>query len=368
MSAATGTVRAMKTATSILGLAPRGQAEPRAGDAAAVATRVGDVVRAYEPSPGLLIPSQRQGTPGRVAGRLPHVEKDFSLARPGVAPGPADRRAEDMQTVRSIDGTTIAFDRAGGGPLILFVTGAFNDRATCADVAKLLSDRFTVVTYDRRGRGDSTDTAPYSIDREIEDIDALINAVGGPACVFGFSSGALLALMAAAHGLAIDKVVAYEAPLPLEDDPQPADLPEQLAELLSQDRRGDAVERFQRRGIGLDADTVAQIRRSPFWPALEAMAPTAVYDAMITRRGALPTDTLATIATPTLVLTGGETWDKLGRAAQRIADVMPNTQLRALAAGRDHQLVPELLAPELASFFSNRHRPADQHEPGPFTD
>lgn len=274
-------------------------------------------------------------------------------------------RAEDeptegqgtMQTVSSIDGTTIAFDRAGVGPLVLFVTGAFNDRATCAGLAKLLVGRFTVVTYDRRGRGDSTDTSPYSIDREIEDIDSLIDAVGGPAYVFGFSSGALLALMAAAHGSAIDKIVAYEAPLPLEDDPQPVDLPEQLAELLSHGRRGDAVERFQRRGIGLNADTVAQIRRSPYWPALEAMAHTVVYDALITRRGALPTDILATIATPTLVLTGGETWDKLGRAAQRIADVMPNAQVRALSAGRDHQLVPEVLAPELESFFSNRQSP-----------
>lgn len=256
-----------------------------------------------------------------------------------------------MYTVTSSDDTTIAFDRAGSGPMILFVTGVFNDRSTCAELAELLAHRFTVVTYDRRGHGDSTDTAPYSIDREIDDIDRVIAAVGGPAYLFGYSSGGLLALMAAARGSAITKVAVYEAPYLLSDDAQPADLPEQIAELIAQGRRGDAVELYQRRGIGLDAETVAQIRQAPFWPALEAVAPTVVYDATITRRDALPAAALASITTPTLVLTGAQTWDKLRRGAHAIIEAMPTARLCTLSAGRDHELPPEALAPELGSFF-----------------
>jgi pimeloyl-ACP methyl ester carboxylesterase len=127
-------------------------------------------------------------------------------ARPEQAPGPAEQR------VCSADGTMIAFERAGQGPALILITGGLTDRTVTRSVAAELAPRFTVYAYDRRGRGSSGDTAPYSAEREVEDLAAVIGAAGGPALVFGHSSGAVLALEAAARGLAITKLAAYEPP------------------------------------------------------------------------------------------------------------------------------------------------------------
>lgn len=155
-----------------------------------------------------------------------------------------------METVTSRDGATIAFDRSGEGPPVILVVGAFNDRSTGAPLAAHLAPHFTVFTYDRRGRGDSGDTAPYAVEREIDDLDALITAAGGSACVFGYSSGAVLSLMAARR-LAITKLALYDPPFLVDDGrPRPpADLALQIAELVSSGRRGDAVELFQTKGV-----------------------------------------------------------------------------------------------------------------------
>src|SRR5512144_482143 len=147
-----------------------------------------------------------------------------------------------MRTVTSKDGTRIAFDQSGEGPALILVVGAFNDRATGAPLAQSLERHFTVFNYDRRGRGDSGDRAPYAIEREIEDLDALIAQAGGPACIFGYSSGAILALRAAAHGLSISRIAFYEPP---PTGGRAADIAPQLAELIAAGRRGDAVELFQ---------------------------------------------------------------------------------------------------------------------------
>src|SRR2546421_5186212 len=173
-----------------------------------------------------------------------------------------------MRTVMSKDGTPIACDQSGQGPALILVVGAFNDRSTGQPLAALLSDHFTVFNYDRRGRGMSGDTAPYATEREIEDLDALITEAGGSACVFGYSSGAILALMAAARGLTITKLALYDPPFMVDAESvrRFKDLVGQLAELIASNHRGEAVELFQRSALGMPASVVTQLRQAPFWP------------------------------------------------------------------------------------------------------
>jgi len=151
-----------------------------------------------------------------------------------------------METTVSADGTVISFDRFGDGSPVIMVVGAFNTRSATEPLARALQQRLTVLNYDRRGRGDSGDTAPYAVDREIEDLSALIAAARGSAAVFGYSSGAALALKAAASGLAITQLVLYEPPFNPDDSYPllPAGLARQLTELITAGRRGDAVELY----------------------------------------------------------------------------------------------------------------------------
>jgi pimeloyl-ACP methyl ester carboxylesterase len=258
-----------------------------------------------------------------------------------------------MKTVTSADGTTIAFDQFGGGEPIITAAGAFNDRSTTDPLARALAQQFTVVNYDRRGRGDSGDAPKYSVEREIEDLDALIVEVGGSAAVFGYSSGAILALKAAANGLAITKLALYEPPFAIGDSrPRPpADLNVRLSELVSADRRGEAVELFQTEVIGMPPEVVAQLRNAPFRAAMEGIAHTLVYDAAIVADLTLPTDLVASITTPTLVIDGEHSPPVMREAARAVADALPNGQLRSLA-GQDHTIDPEATAPILADFLT----------------
>ena len=209
-----------------------------------------------------------------------------------------------MRTVLSPDGTKIAFDQTGQGPPVILVVGAFNDRSTGVPLAKALESRFTVLNYDRRGRGASGDTQPYAVEREVEDLDALIREAGGAARVFSYSSGATLALTGAARGLNITKLALYDAPFIVGDGvPRPPkDMAAQLANLVSSSRRGDAVELFQTKLVGIPEPVVAQLRHAPFRPALEAIAHTLVYDATVTGDLTLPTAQLRSIKAPTLVI------------------------------------------------------------------
>jgi pimeloyl-ACP methyl ester carboxylesterase len=170
----------------------------------------------------------------------------------------------------------IAFDRLGEGPPVILVLGAFNTRTTGAPLAAALAATHTVINYDRRGRGDSGDSAPYAVEREIEDLDSLIERVGGRAAVLGFSSGAALALAAAAHGLAITRLALFDLPLRVDPPANPIDHAAALDALVREGRRGDAVEYFQLRMVGLPEALVVQARAAPFRPALEAMAHTLV--------------------------------------------------------------------------------------------
>jgi pimeloyl-ACP methyl ester carboxylesterase len=257
-----------------------------------------------------------------------------------------------MNTVNSKDGTPIAFDRSGEGAPIILVVGAFNDRSTGAPLAATLSAHFTVFNYDRRGRGASGDSTLYAIEREIEDLAALLDEAGGSASVFGYSSGAILALKAAARGLTLSRLALYEPPFLLEDGfPKLAqEISVQLTELLSSGRRGDAVELYQTELVGIPAQIVAQMRQAPFRPALENIANTLVYDATLTGDMGVLAEQLPSISVPTLVISGGNSQARMRSAAQTLAGALPNAQHRSLS-GQTHDIVAEVLAPVLEAFF-----------------
>jgi len=262
-----------------------------------------------------------------------------------------------MATVNSSDGTTIAFERSGEGPPLILVDGALSYReggGSSRPLAARLAQRFTVYSYDRRGRGESGDTAPYAVEREVEDIQALIRECGGSAYVYGISSGAALALEAAACGTGVTKLALYEPPFIVDDSRPslPQDFATQLTELLSSGRRGDAVELFMTKAAEVPVEVVAQMRHAPFWPAVEAVAHTLIYDTTIMGdNNALPTERVASVTVPTLVIDGGASPMWMRNAAQAVADALPNAQRRTLA-GQTHDVAPEALAPVLEEFFA----------------
>jgi pimeloyl-ACP methyl ester carboxylesterase len=258
-----------------------------------------------------------------------------------------------MRTALSHDGTKIAFDKTGQGPPVILVVGAFNDRSTGAPLAKALEARQTVFNYDRRGRGESGDTHPYAVEREVEDLDALIHEAGGAASVFGYSSGANLAIEGAIRGLNITKLALYEAAFIDETVPKaPKDIAAQLKHLVSSGKRGDAVELFQTRLVGIPETVVAQMRHAPFRPALEAIAHTLVYDAMVVRDRKVPTTTrLRSVTSPTLVVYGAESPAFMGKMAKALAKAVPRGKARGLE-GQSHDIVPNALAPVLIDFFA----------------
>ena len=261
-----------------------------------------------------------------------------------------------MKKVHSKDSTAIAFDQLGQGPAIILVGGAFTDRSqpTLVQLAALLAPHFTVFNYDRRGRGESSDTAPYAVEREVEDLEALIIEAGGSAFVCGFSSGAALALEAAARGLAITKLALYEPPFIVDDSrpPLPQDFATQLSELVSSGRRGDAAELFMTKAAEAPVEVVAQMRHAPFWPGVEAVAHTLIYDTTIMGdNNALPTERIASVGIPTLVIDGGASPAWMRNAAQAVADILPDAQRRTLE-GQTHDVAPAALAPVMEEFFA----------------
>jgi pimeloyl-ACP methyl ester carboxylesterase len=260
-----------------------------------------------------------------------------------------------MNQVTSKDGTAIAFDRLGQGPAVMLVGGAFQYRAIdppTAQLAALLAEHFTVFHYDRRGRGESGDTQPYAVEREIEDLGALIDEAGGSAFVFGMSSGGVLALDAAAQGLAITKLGLYELPFNSGDEHarQAAEhYTRQLRALLSEGRRGDAVA-LAMTTWGAPTEAIAGMRQAPIWPLFEAVAPTLAYDDAIMGDGSVPAERMAYITVPALVMDGGTSPSFMHNAAQAVAHALPNAKRRTLE-GQTHDVAPEVLAPVLVEFF-----------------
>ncbi len=261
-----------------------------------------------------------------------------------------------MQKATSKDGTLIAFDKTGQGPALILVSGALGDRSAATRLTPLLSAHFTVFAYDRRGRGDSGDKAPYAVEREIEDIDALIRQAGGSAFVYGHSSGAVLALEATAHRLAITQLALYEPPFIIDASRPllPKDYTAQLNKRVSTGQRGEAVEYFMTVAVGVPAEVVAQMRQSPLWAGMEKVAHTLVYDNTIMGDNmagrSLQAQRWTSITIPTLVMDGGASEVWMHNSVQALADALPNAQRRTLP-GQTHNADPATLAPVLIEFF-----------------
>ena len=260
--------------------------------------------------------------------------------------------------VTSADGTPIAFERLGDGPPIIVVGGAICDRAMTRPTAEQLAQHFTVINYDRRGRGDSGDTAPYAVEREIEDLGALIAEAGGTASVYGHSSGAVLALHAAATGLPIARLVLHEPPFTPDEEEwrrRSREYGENLGTILAEERRGDAVELFMTR-VGTPQEMVDQWRKESWWAGIEALAPTLAYDSEVmgdgSRGGTIPTDVVGAATTPTLVLSGGASPAWMIDTGRQVADAMPNGLHRVLE-GQGHDVAPDVLVPALAGFLAD---------------
>ena len=258
--------------------------------------------------------------------------------------------------VTSRDGTRIAYEKAGRGPAVILVNGALSDRTGSAELAQLLSQRFTVFSYDRRGRGDSSDTSPYSVEREIEDIEALIDGAGGSAQVFGKSSGASLALQAAAAlGGKVRKLALYEPPY---SDAEGAaaewkKFRTDLDKLLAAGRRDDAVTLFMK-FVGAPDEVLAKLKASPAWQGMVGMAPTLSHDnAVLGEDRSVPVATAARVQTPTLVMDGGASLGPMPfmrATADKLGKVMPNAQ-RRVVEGQAHDASAQVLAPILLEFF-----------------
>jgi pimeloyl-ACP methyl ester carboxylesterase len=254
-----------------------------------------------------------------------------------------------LPRVTSRDGTPIAYDRQGAGPPVILVGGGLDDGSENAPLAAELADRFTVYNYARRGRGESGDTEPYAVERELEDLEALIGQAGGSAHVYGVSSGGMLALEAASAGLAIQRLGVYEVPYDTTAGATQRNQAyrEQLRAALAQGHRGDAVELFMRLAGSSDED-IAGARSSPHWRGLERLAHTLAYDAAC--YGPPPADRLATIAQPTLVLTGGGA-EFFELAADAVAAAVPGAE-RMVLEGQAHVADPKAVATALERFLN----------------
>lgn len=265
-----------------------------------------------------------------------------------------------MNTVVSKDGTKIAYDKQGQGPALIFIDGALNSRAMslAAPIAKQMAKNFTVYTYDRRGRGDSTDTLPYAIERETEDLEALIDAAGGSAYVLGLSSGALLALESTKKlGGKVKKLALYEAPMILDDSRPPLGKPalEEVKKMIAEDRRDDAI-RFFMKAVQTPRFVIFIMRLMPTWKVVRSYAHTLVYDLTIAspyQEGKpLPKGQWSSATMPTWVGIGGKSFVWMKNAQKALADTLPNATLHELP-GQTHVVQAKAIVPELEQFFGS---------------
>jgi pimeloyl-ACP methyl ester carboxylesterase len=258
-----------------------------------------------------------------------------------------------METVRSVDGTTIAWDRTGDGAPLVLVSGAFCDRHSTRSLATVLAPDFTVYEYDRRGRGASGDTAPFAVEREVEDLAAVADVDGGAPFVFGHSSGAALTLEAAARGVPMKKLVAYEPPYIVDNSRErpDADLRQRLEALVSAGDRGGAAKLFLSEAVQVPPDVVAMIEGGPGWPGMTAIAHTLSYDIAACHDTEMPVDRLGGIHVPTMVLGGANSPEWFHDTVRTVAAAIPRAQHRFLE-GQDHGADDEVLARVLIDFFT----------------
>jgi pimeloyl-ACP methyl ester carboxylesterase len=262
-----------------------------------------------------------------------------------------------MEKVISKDGTEIAFDKMGSGPAVILVDGAFCYRSfgPMPKLTPLLAQHMTVLTYDRRGRGDSADTQPYSVRREMEDIDALIKYAGGSASLFGISSGAALALHAVAAGLNVTRLSLYEPPFLTGNTGHqpPKDAREQLKNLLAEGRKGDAAKYYLTKVIGAPALLAFILRLTPNWSKMQGVANSLPYDLAILGDFRLPADLVASIKVPSIVVGGEKSPEMLRQAVQEVARQLPGARMEMLK-GQTHNVSAKALAPVLIDFLLNK--------------
>jgi len=259
---------------------------------------------------------------------------------------------DDTTTVISADGTAIAVRIRGEGIPLVVVNGALSRGADGEEVAAEIARRgFRVATFDRRSRGDSGDTSPYSPEREVEDLVAVIDHLGGRASVIGHSSGAILALVAASLGAPIAQLVLSEPPL-LFENAFAADLPDRLQAHVDAGERDEAVALFQREGVGLPEEAIEQFRQTPLWPSLLPLAQSTVYDATISRDFAIPTPSMLAVGIPTTILRGEQTFPILIAAVDRLATLLPEHRLVIEPRMQHHRLDPEAAADLVAALHA----------------
>jgi pimeloyl-ACP methyl ester carboxylesterase len=240
----------------------------------------------------------------------------------------------------------IAFDRSGSGPALVVVVGAFSDRTSTKSLTARLASSFTVYEYDRRGRGDSGEAGPYAIEREVDDLAAVIEAAGGAAFAFGHSSGGALVLEAAARGVPMRRLVVYEPPYT--EGPTSA-FAVRLEEMVAAGLMSDATDAFLRL-MGTPPQVLEQMKAGPYWAHMEAFAPTLAHEVRLCNAGAVPVDRLAKIAAPTLALAGGASLEWARKAAREIAAAIRNGQFGVLE-GQGHSAADDVIVPVLADFF-----------------
>jgi len=257
-----------------------------------------------------------------------------------------------MEFVKSPDGTRIAWTSGGNGPALVVVNGALADHTTTEALRHWLEPHFTVVGYDRRARGESGDTRPYTVEREVEDLAAVIEAAGSPALVYGHSSGAVLALEAAMRGLPIAKLAVSEPPYILPGT-RPMPGPEINGQLLLLSQHGDEaamIDLFMRELVGLPGGAVRQMEQSAQWPAMLKLAPSLRYDALLMGRFELPQTRIASIGVKTLVLAGGASFDWIISTARTVADLIPRAEYHVMP-GQQHNPAPHVVCSHLTGFF-----------------
>jgi pimeloyl-ACP methyl ester carboxylesterase len=254
-------------------------------------------------------------------------------------------------TVTSADGSTIAYEKTGNGPAVIVIGGAFATRQSSAGLAPLLAAHFSVYAYDRRGRGESSQASPYAVEREVEDLAALIEVAGGSANLYGHSSGGMLALEAAARGLPLDHVAVYEVPY-TETPAGYGSVQEWRSTvegaLEAEDR--DAAAKAFLRGTGADDATLAMMATTPWWPGMLGIAHTLPHDLALMGDGSVPAERMRRIAVPTVLLYGADSPEWAGKAAEALAAVIPGSTSVAMH-GQTHNADPAAVAPAVMDFF-----------------
>jgi pimeloyl-ACP methyl ester carboxylesterase len=255
-----------------------------------------------------------------------------------------------VETVQSADGTAIAYERAGVGPALILIGGALSTRQAASGLTELLSPHFSVCTWDRRGRGASGDTKPYAVEREIEDLSAVVAAAGAACFVYGHSSGGALALEAAQHGLDLAGLAAYEPPFMVDGEPDD-DFNGLVSKAIEEGRPEEALALFIGNAM---PGSLEEMKKAPFWPSLVELAPTLPYDLAIVRDGSIPVARFAAVAAPALLLHGGNSPAWAAKAVDAIAASVPGA-VRRTVDGQDHRVANEVIAPILIEFFGALH-------------